>query len=185
MKKSKPPPAPPTTPAEDLPAPTTIRFKTNVIIQVPEAPGGSRFIVAGMESPYRSLDEIPPILRPHIITPGSESESEFTDDEPRSLTFQLNTTYAVDADGRRRARNIRREIINLERAQQEDDTLEEYLSSDPDEKLKAALEDVEEDRQARVAHQRAEAESYAKQCELADEAAQQFIDEQGDTEGVT
>jgi hypothetical protein len=75
-----------------------IRFKTNVIVPAPDAPGGSRFIVAGEGSPYRSLDEVPTRLRPVIMQPEAfESEPKF--DQPPSATFTLNTVYNVDENG--------------------------------------------------------------------------------------
>jgi hypothetical protein len=80
----------------DEPPAEPIRFKTNVIAPVEGAPGGSRFIVAGEDSPYRSLEEVPTRLRPVIMRPedfGSEPES----DEPPSAT--LNTVYNVDENG--------------------------------------------------------------------------------------
>ena len=82
----------------DEPPAAPIRFKTNVIVPAPDAPGGSRFIVAGEDSPYRSLDEVPTRLRPVIMRPEAfESEPKF--DQPPSATFTLNTVYNVDENG--------------------------------------------------------------------------------------
>ena len=83
----------PTTPEAPLP----IRFETNVIIPDPHAPGGSRFIVAGEDSPFRSLEEVPINLRAVIAT----SSPEEPDDQPRG-SFELNVAYYVTC--RRQAR---------------------------------------------------------------------------------
>ena len=75
-----------------------IRFKTNVIVPASDAPGGSRFISAGLPSPYTNPEQVPPRLRPVIMQPEAfESEPKF--DQPPSATFTLNTVYNVDENG--------------------------------------------------------------------------------------
>ena len=75
-----------------------IRFKTNVIAPASDAPGGSRFISAGLPSPYTNPEQVPPRLRPVIMQPEAfESEPKFN--QPPSATFTLNTVYNVDENG--------------------------------------------------------------------------------------
>ena len=102
-----------------------------------DAPGGSRFVLAGTPSPYRSLDDVPENLRPLV---GEPERDEPDEDSPRSLNFTLNTVYRVDKDGYRRPRNVQREVVRLEQAQEEMEALEDALNAEPDGQLKAALE---------------------------------------------
>ena len=98
-KKPASSPAVATAPATPPVAAEPIRFKTNRIVPAEHVrAGATRFIVAGEPSPYFSLDEVPPSVRPCIMRPadfGSEPES----DEPPSATFTLNTVYNVDENG--------------------------------------------------------------------------------------
>jgi hypothetical protein len=98
-------------------------------------------IVPEVPKPLSELEKIPAVLRkPHYILkhdPNTSIESP-VDDAP-SLTFTLNTTYAVDADGRRRVRGVEREAINLNRAQEEQEAIENALNAEPDPQIKAAL----------------------------------------------
>ena len=156
---------------------SAITFRESVIVPDVDAPGGSRFVLAGTPSPYRSLDEIPVNLRPLVGKPPVEPD-EADESSPRSLNFTLNTVYRVDKDGYRRARNLEREVINLQRGQEEMEALEDALSAEPDEQLKAALEVVQEAHEASVARQIAEGQYAAKEQERAQEVAQEFIDEE-------
>ena len=160
--------------------PQPIRLKVNTIVQVADAPGGSRFFSAGEPPPFRSHDEVPPNLQPFIV--GGEPETEPPDDEPRSLTFSLNEPYTIDRDGYRRAKNIERQIVNLQRGQEELEAAERALNADPDEQTRAALEVVQDNHDAAVGLAIAQAEYTAKERDAANEAAQRMIDEQDDDE---
>jgi hypothetical protein len=87
-------------------------------------------------------------LRPFILNDESEPAA---DDSPRSLTFALNRLYRIDEDGYRRPRNVRQEVLNLQRGQEEQEAIEEALSQEPDEQLAAALEVVQAAHEASVA----------------------------------
>lgn len=108
----------PTTPE----APLLIRFETNVIIPDPHAPGGSRFIVAGEDSPFRSLEEVPINLRAVIAT----SSPEEPDDQPRG-SFEPNVAYFVTSDGRL-GKKVQREISQREAELEEEQWLEDEAS---------------------------------------------------------
>ena len=124
------------------PPPQPIVFKVNVIAPVDGAPGGSRFFEAGQPSPYHDISEVPENFRPFIVS--GEPETEPPADEPRSATFMLNTVYDIDRDGYRKARNIERQIVNLQQGQEDLEAAERALNADPDEQTRAALEVVQD-----------------------------------------
>ncbi len=136
-----------------------------------------KFLSAGVSMPLRELASIPANLRleRYIIRHPSNSEPE-PEPEP-SLTFTLGTPYSVDSEGRRRTRNLQREAIALDRAQQETEEIENALAAEPDAQVKAALEVAEERHQAAVDFQIAEATVAAKRREMDNEAARQFAEE--------
>lgn len=142
---------------------------------MPGEPFG-QFIRAGEPSPYRSLDEVPAHLRPLVGEPPTEPD-EPDEDSPRSLSYTLNTVYRVDRDGYLRAKNVEREVIRLEAGQEEMEALENALSQEPDEQLKAALEVVQEAHEASVARQIAEGQYSVKEQERAQQVAAEFIEE--------
>ena len=155
--------------AFDPPPPGHFCLTVNMIV-----PGG-KFLVAGQPMPLAELKQIPPTLRKdqYIIRHDPNPEPE---PEP-SLTFTLGTSYSVDAEGRRRNRRLEREVIDLQRAQQETEAIENALSAEPDGELKAALEVAEENRQASIKHQIAQLEYSRKEREATEQAAQEFVDE--------
>jgi hypothetical protein len=63
-------------------------------------------------------------------------------------TYQIGTQYDVGANGFRRPKHIQREIIRLEQADEEQRMIEEALSQEPPEHIKAALEIVQQDHEA-------------------------------------
>ena len=155
--------------AFDPPPPGHFCLAVNMII-----PGG-KFLVAGQPMPLSELKTIPPTLRKdqYIIRHDSNPEPE---PEP-SLTFTLNTSYGVDAEGRRHNRKLEREVIQLDRAQQETEAIENALSAEPDGELKAALEVAEENRQAAIDHHIAQLEYKAKEREATEQAARELVEE--------
>ena len=94
-------------------------------------------------------------------------------------------SYAIDRDGYRRARNIERQIVNLQRGQEDLEAAERALNADPDEQTRAALEVVQDNHDAAVARARAEAEYAAKERDMANEFAQRMIDGEDDEEVTT
>jgi hypothetical protein len=76
--------------------------------------GFGKFIPAGTESPFRSIDEVPENLRGFVLQSGDQPDDE-SSDEPRSLNYMLNTSYDLDSRGFRRSR-VGREVIRLEQA---------------------------------------------------------------------
>ena len=119
-----------------------IRFTTNVIAPVADAPGGSRFIVAGEDSPYHSLDEVPINLRPVVVTGEAEEPEE---ENTARGSFQLGVAYEVTPDnrlGRARGRSIERQVAELEAENQREEWIEEVAaSSELPPEIAADLED--------------------------------------------
>ena len=103
-------------------APSLIRFTTNVIAPDPAAPGGSRFIVAGQDSPYRSLDEVPINLR-GVIASGEPEPQE--PNEARA-NFQTGVVYEL-TDDNRLGRALRRKVERQVRGLQAENAFEEQL----------------------------------------------------------
>jgi hypothetical protein len=120
---------------------------------------------------------LPANLVPFILSDEPEAEPA---GDVRNLNIRLNEIYAIDEDGFRRPRNIRREVMRLERAQQEAETAEEYLSQEPGEALASALEAAQTNYEASVAHQIAQAQYETRQRDLAaaEFARQQNAEEQ-------
>ena len=169
-------PAPTTgpSPSTSTSTPTTpIRFSVNIIVPA-TADRLARFLQAGDPSPYRDVNEVPPILLPFVLQPSDEHDPEH-DDSPQSLNITLGTVYSVDERGHRRS--IQREVVRLEQAQEEQRYWEEALSAEPSEQVKAALEIVQQDFEVGVARDRAEAESRARAAEMAEEHAKAFVEE--------
>ena len=113
----------------DQTEPPALKFGTNVIIPDPNAPGGSRFIVAGEDSPYRSLDEVPTNLREAIA-----DEAEAEPDEPNEArgAFQMGVPYELTDDGRlgrELKRKVQREIAQLELENDFEEQLEEEAAN--------------------------------------------------------
>ncbi len=149
-----------------------IKFSVNVI--VPATPDRlARFLQAGADSPFRSLDEVPPILLPFIAS--SDEPDPEPDDLPPSLNYTVNTSYDIDSRGFRRSR-VGREIVRLEQAAAEQEYWEQRLA-ESNEQEEAALKIVQEDHEIGVARDRALAEYAAKERDLSVEHAKRAIDE--------
>ena len=173
-------PKPTELPQQQAQQPQPIVFRVNILAPVANAPGGSLFFQAGVASPYHDISEVPDHLRAFIVS--GEPETEPPADKPIGLTFSLNEPYAIDRDGYRRAKEIERQIVNLERGQEDLEAAERALNADPDEQTRAALEVVQGNHDAAVARAMAQAEYAAKERDMANEFAQRMIDEQDDKE---
>jgi hypothetical protein len=116
-------------PNQTEPLAEPIRFKTNVIAPVADAPGGSRFIVAGEDSPYRSLDEVPTNLRPLIVSDSPEEPEE--PNEARG-SFEMGVPYELTDDGRlgrQLRRKVERQVAELQAANDYEEQLEEEAAN--------------------------------------------------------
>ena len=171
-RKKLPKPARSTLPAPALGPEMRIKFKANVVIPPGVAGPIGRFLRAGDPSPFHAGSEVPPNLRGFIVQPGDEPDSE-PDDSPQ-LNYTVNTLYSVDANDRRRARSVEREILNLQRAQEEQAAWEDYLSREPDDAVKAALANAHA---AGSGLAIAEAQYQAKQNAMAEQHAKKFVEE--------
>jgi hypothetical protein len=139
----------------------SIRFKTNVIAPMVDAPGGRVFISAGDPSPYRSINEVPENLRPVIAT-----EADFSDEPnvPRGA-FQLGELYRVTDDDRL-GRRLERQAARMEAAVQEQEWVEEQLDASLPPEIAA---DLQEDHENAIAFAKAQAAADARRAdELAD-----------------
>ena len=115
-----------------------------------DAPGWSRFFVAGEPSPYYDISEVPDHLRAFVVT-GDEPEAE---EEGRS-NFTLGVTYQMTESGHR-GRALSRQVAELEREADHRDWVEEQLSAPLRPDIAAVLEDQNAQR---VGRQMAEAET--------------------------
>jgi hypothetical protein len=142
-----------------------IRFETNVIIPDPNAPGGSRFIVAGADSPYRSIDEVPINLRPVIVT--GEAEEPEGPNEARG-SFQLGEVYQVTEDNRL-GRRVQRQVAEMKAAAEEDAWIEEEANTELPPEIAAGLQ---QDHESHIAFAAAQAAADAKRADqIADSVA--------------
>jgi hypothetical protein len=116
---------------------------------------------------------LPEIFFKYLI-PEPEPDPEAAG--PASLTYQINTSYNIDQHGHRRPKNVEREIINLQLAQQQQELLEQRLS-ESNAQEEAALAIVQQDFESAVARDRAQAEYAAKERANADEHARKLIAE--------
>ena len=149
LRKPARPPAPAPAPSgASTSSGIPIKFSVNVVIPAGIAGPIARFLQAGSESPFRDVSEVPPSLRPFIASDVDELGE--LDDSPRSLNYTLNTVYSVDANDRRRARGIEREVVDLQRAQEEQQYWEEALSAEPSEQVKAAMKIIQQDHELSV-----------------------------------
>ena len=135
-----------------------------------------KFYHAGVPMPLAELAAIPPNLRKReFIIRHSNLEPE-PDDAPRSLTFQLNTAYAVDEDGnRRQARHLQRQAAQLEAIEDQESAIVEELQNANDDLDPAIAAQIQDAHDSLVQRQIAEGQAAARQCEIDEEAARQFI----------
>ena len=156
-------------PEQTEPLAKPIRFQTNVIIPDANAPGGSRFIVGGDDSPYRDIAEVPVNLRPLIVS-GEPAAPE----EPNVArgNFEMGVAYQVTDDnrlGRVQRRSVDRQIAQMEAQNDYQEQLEEEAAADelpPEvaESLQASHEDA-------VAFAKAQAAVDAARADAASDAA--------------
>jgi hypothetical protein len=129
----------------------------------------SQFVHAGTAMPLARLKEIPATLRKeqYIIRhdPNASIESP-ADDAPASLTFTTSgQQYSVDEQGFRRAKNVEREIIRLQQADDEQRMIEGALSQS-NEQEQAALAIVQSDFESAVAREHAAAAYRARKNDM-------------------
>ena len=154
------------------------RFRAVICFAVNMIANG-KFYHAGVPMPLAELAAIPPNLRKReFIIRHSNLEPE-PDDAPRSLTFQLNTAYAVDEDGnRRQARHLQRQAAQLEAIEDQESAIVEELQNANDDLDPAIAAQIQDAHDSLVQRQIAEGQAAARQCEIDEEAARQFIAEQ-------
>ena len=154
-------------PNQTEPLAEPIRFSTNVIAPDASAPGGSRFIVAGDDSPYRSLDEVPINLRPVVVTGEPEPEEP---NLPRG-NFQLGEVYEMTPDnrlGRQLKRRVERQIAQLEA----ENEFQEQLEEEADRPLPPEVaESLQEAHESHVGLQIAQLAADAARADAASDAA--------------
>jgi hypothetical protein len=139
--------------------PTLVRISDNTIID-------GKFYARGEALPFDRAEDLPENLRPLVVTGEPEAEEP---SQPRG-SFQLNTPYGVDEDGRlTRAlrRKVDREVAELEAKNAENEWLEEQVAtSELSPELAAALQ---EEHDAAIGHAKAQAAADANRSdELAD-----------------
>jgi hypothetical protein len=126
-----------------------------------------RFIHAGEILDTDTLASLPDAFRRYLVP--AESESEET--EQVATSFQLNTSYGVDKDGRLLQRNLERQAAEQLAAAERQDAMEEQLISEienPDATIAAALEQAQEEHNSSVNLQKAQAEVNTRHQEEAD-----------------
>ena len=134
-----------------------ITLRVNTLIK-------GKFIQAGEPLPGSS-DELPEILQPFIVS-GDDDQPEEAEGVVRA-NYEIGATYLVDENGRM-GRALSRQIARLEAENALQDFAEEQLS----EPLAPAIADALQDQNdAHVARQIAEAQAAAKRADMADEAA--------------
>ena len=104
-------PKPTELPSEQQP----IRLSVNTLLD-------GKFIPAGEPLPVSSSDDLPPTLRPFVVTTEDEPESE----EVRA-NYELNTVYQVNSDGRL-GRVVARQVAQMEAQAEQQAWVEEQLS---------------------------------------------------------
>jgi hypothetical protein len=125
-----------------------------------------RFIHAGEILDTDTLASLPDAFKRYIVPAESESEPEIV-----ATSFQLNTSYGVDKDGRLLQRNVERQAAEQASAAAFQDAMEEKLISElenPDATLQRALEQAQDEHTSSVNLQKAQAEVNAKHQEEAD-----------------
>jgi hypothetical protein len=154
---------------------TPIKFSVNVVL--PAGVAGSptaRFLQAGTESPFRSINEVPSGLRGFIMS-GVDDQPDQQDESPVSLNFILNSQYAIGEDGRR-GRSLQREVVRLEQAAAEQEYWQERVG-ELTETEEAALKAVQQDRELSIGRDIAEAQYRQREREMATEHAEKFVEE--------
>ena len=139
-----------------------------------------RFLHAGVPMPLSELETIPPNLRkPEFIIRHDPRLDPGPDDSPRSLTFRLNTPYALDEDGnRRQARHFQREAAQLEAIADQEAGIAEELQNANDDLDPVIAEQIQDAHDSLVQRQIAERQAAARQREMDEQAAREFIAEQ-------
>jgi hypothetical protein len=136
---------------DQTPPPETqpIRISANTILD-------GQFYKRGEPLPFSKVEDLPPNLKPYVISGELEEE----DEEPEGArgSFQLNTAYEVGDDdrlGRRLQRKVAREIAALEAKNEREEWLEEEVAA-AGELAPEVAESLEEEHRRHVDMQRAQ-----------------------------
>ena len=143
--------------------PAVIRISDNTII-------GNRFYVRGEALPFASVEDLPPNLRPLVVT-GEPEEAE-EPPGPRG-SFVLNEIYEVDDDnrlGRRLRRKVERQIEELEDENARAEWIEEQAvaAGELPPEVAAELQDAHD---SHIEMQRAQAQADANRADAVSDAA--------------
>jgi hypothetical protein len=145
--------------------PAVIRISTNCIVN-------NRFYKVGEALPFENIDDLPPNLKPLVVSgePG-EPDEEPEADEPRS-SFRLNEIYRVRDDGRlgrQLQRRAQRDIAEMEEDAAREEWIEETANST---ELPAEVaQDLEAEHRRHVAQQTAQLAADANRSDAASDAA--------------
>ena len=146
--------------------PAVIRISTNTIVD-------GKFYKVGEPLPFTKVEDLPPNLRPLVVT-GEPEE----DEEPAGArgAFQMNTLYEVTDDnrlGRAVRRRVERQIAALEDENARADWIEEEVNSaELPPEVAAELQDAHD---SHVELQRAQAKADAARSDAASDAAAETL----------
>jgi hypothetical protein len=137
--------------------PAIVRISTNTIIN-------GKFYKRGEPLPFTKAEDLPPNLRPLVVT--NEPEEAEEPNEPTGA-FQLNTLYQVTSEGRL-GRRVQREIQRME----DDEARDEWIEEQMDAPLPPAVaESLQADHERDIEMQRAQAQVDARRSDEASDAA--------------
>jgi hypothetical protein len=141
--------------------PAVIRISANTILD-------GKFYKRGEPLPFSKVEDLPPNLKPLVVTGEPE------DEEPEGArgSFQLNTPYEVTDDdrlGRKVRRRVERQIADLEAVNEEQDWIEEEVNSA--ELPPEVAQSLEEEHRRHVDMQRAQLAVDAQRSDEASDAA--------------
>ena len=137
--------------------PAIVRISTNTIIN-------GKFYKRGEPLPFTKVEDLPPNLRPLVVTNEPEE-----DEEPEGArgSFQMNTLYEVTDDnrlGRRVRGRVERQVAVLQAENEEQDWIEEEVNSA---ELPAEVaQDLQAEHERDIDMQRAQAQADAARAML-------------------
>jgi hypothetical protein len=132
--------------------------------------------------PFKSEKDVPKILRKYIAKPEPPPPLK---QRTRTLNYNLNET--LDADGYRiHKRHIERQQAQLESEAFRQDELEDEIANAPvSEAVAKAVEIGQEDYNVDLERQKAKLQAKARHKDAVDAAAQEWLDEQPNDDGVS
>ena len=140
-----------------------------------------KYYRSGEKLPF-TIQSLPEHLRPYVV--GDEPEAPDEDAAPQA-TYILGEVYNVDgADHlvRRRRRAVERQMVEMSAQAAEEDALHEEFDAPLDETLASAVQQAQSDHAADVALQLAQLQIDARRADAAQEAGQQWVEEQHEQE---